>query len=458
MRIDLNFEPSQAALTALKSLHDQGHSAHLVGGCVRDAYLGRMQGDYDITTSALPHQIKAALASFQTLDTGLAHGTVTALVNGDPIEITTYRVDGAYSDGRHPDQVTFTTNLIQDLARRDFTCNAMAWNPQEGLIDPFKGREDCNLRVLRAVGDPQARFREDALRILRALRFSCQLGFTIQEQTLQAIRDAKEGLEKVAKERIAVEINKAFIGDYALQALRLYPRVLFEALPELAPMLHTPQRTPFHIYDVWEHSLLTLAETPPDITLRWAALFHDSGKPHTVTYDQHGITHFNSHQEISVRLIEQAQSRLKLPRIIQQICSQLVRYHDERVGPDNLKVWIHRLGYDTTRKLLRLQRADLVAHAPDIAKQVAQMDALFEETIRLQQSGVCVDIKGLAVNGQDLMRLGIPKGPQIGKTLDAMLQAVLRDELVNDREQLLAWVLKYIQKTSSGGSSPEIVP
>lgn len=432
------FEPHPAALTALCCLTEKGHEAYLVGGCVRDAYVGRVPGDYDIATSALPQQAKEALASYPTLDTGLAHGTITALVEGLPIEITTYRVDGVYTDGRHPDQVSFTRNITEDLARRDFTCNAMAWNPEQGLVDPFFGRQDCDLRLIRAVGDAKERFSEDALRILRALRFCCQLGFVMEDSTLAAIFETAPGLARVARERVAAEINKSLLGKYACEALRQYPRVLFLALPELAPMLHTPQRTPFHIYDVWEHSLLTLQQTPIDLALRWAALYHDSGKPQTLTLDRDGTTHFRGHQGVSERLLVKTMERLKQPKALAQQTALLVRHHDDRVALDNLKLWINRLGFDTTLKLLRLIRADLATHAPETAKRVTQVDALFEEAMRLQESGACLTLSCLAVKGEDLLALGFPRDKQLGQAMDRLLKAVLTDALPNEKAALLS--------------------
>ncbi len=433
----MRVNPPPHALTALQMLNRAGHEAWLVGGCVRDAVLGREPGDYDIATAATPEETRAAFAGYPALDTGLRHGTLTLIIQGHPVEVTTFRRDGTYSDGRHPDRVTFTGSLEEDLRRRDFTVNAMAWHPEGGLRDPMNGRQDCEDGLIRAVGRPGKRFEEDALRILRALRFSCQLGFKIEEDTLGAMMDKAPGLSRVSAERVAAELNLALTGGFAARALRDYPRVLFLALPELEPMLHAPQRTPFHSHDVWEHTLLTLEGTPPDTALRWAALFHDSGKPHAVTYDPDGTTHFRGHQGISERLAAGALGRLKQSRLLREQVLLLVRYHDDRVGPDNLRLWLSRLGPDTGKKLLLLQRADIAAHAPETARRAPRVQALYEQAVRLLDEGACLNVRDLAVTGHDLKALGYPEGKSLGLALDRLLRLVLTGRLDNRREALL---------------------
>lgn len=434
MRLDL----PPAAKTALDLLTGAGFEAWLVGGWVRDAVLGRPSGDMDIATAALPEETRQVFSGYRTLDTGLRHGTLTLLIDGEALEITTFRSDGDYLDHRRPDRVRFVTSLKEDLARRDFTINAMAWHPDRGLMDPFCGQEDLKQRLLRAVGEPRQRFSEDALRILRALRFACQLGFDIEERTLGAMMNTPEGLNPVSAERIAAELNKALMGAYAADALRKYPRVLFLALPELAPMLHTPQRTPFHRYDVWEHSLRTLEAAPLDLPVKWAALFHDSGKPHTATIGRNGTTHFRGHQAVSARLTLEALERLKQPKALQETCHTLVKYHDERVGPDNLRLYLSRLGYPLTRQLLRLQWADLKTHADLVSYRLPQIEGLLEETLRLEQEGAPLFLKDLAVNGADLMALGFAQDARLGQALQSLLDKVLKGELANSREELLA--------------------
>ena len=434
-----------AVLKVLSALARAGHEAYLVGGCVRDAYLGRPAGDVDIATSALPQEMQAIFSDYKTIPTGLAHGTLTLLIDGQALEVTTYRTDGEYTDHRRPDSVRFVRSLTEDLARRDFTVNAMAWHPDLGLKDPFSGRADCDARLLRAVGEPARRFQEDALRILRALRFACQLGFQIESNTLKAMMDQASGLHFVSQERVAQELNRALVGEYVEQALRAYPQVLFMALPELRPMLHTPQRTRFHRYDVWEHTLHTLAASPPDTAIRWAALYHDSGKPHTTDIQPDGSTRFRGHERISARLMDEAMLRLKQSKALREQTVALVKYHDERIGPDNLKVWMSRLGLQTTLKLLRLQRADLAAHADIVHHRLPQIDLLYEEALRLQQEGAPLHIRDLQVDGKDLMQLGFEANETLGYALAHLLSMVLHGQLENLKEDLLAeardWLL-----------------
>lgn len=441
----MHFDLPDSVLTVLGSLNQAGHEAFLVGGCVRDAYLGRPAGDYDIATSALPREMQALFSEYKIIPTGLAHGTLTLLIDGLALEVTTYRTDGEYTDRRRPDAVQFVRSLKEDLARRDFTVNAMAFHPDLGLQDPFSGRADCDARLLRAVGEPAQRFREDALRILRALRFSCQLGFDIEDKTLRAMLDQAEGLAFVSMERVAQELNRALISDHVEAAFRKYPQVLFLALPELRPMLHTPQRTRFHQYDVWEHSLHTLGFSPPDCALRWAALYHDSGKPHTAEIGADGSTRFRGHQRVSARLMEEAMLRLKQSRALREQATTLVKYHDERVGPDNLKVWMSKLGLQTILKLLRLQRADLAAHADIVHHRLPQLDQLYEDALRLQQEGAPLHVRDLQVDGHDLMKIGFEAGETLGYALSHLLDMVLHGQLDNQKEALLqearAWLL-----------------
>ena len=445
MRLDL---PGYA-LAALDLLEKAGYEAWLVGGCVRDAYLGHVPGDIDLATSALPEEMLAVFSQYKTLQTGRRHGTITLLIDHHPMEITTFRSDGRYTDRRHPDQVQFVPSLREDLARRDFTCNARAWHPQSGLQDPVNGRKDCDRNLLRAVGNPNKRFAEDALRILRALRFACQLGFSIEENTLLAMMDAAEGLERLSKERIANELNRALTGNHAARALGSYPRVLFLALPELAPMLHTPQRTPFHIYDVWQHTLRTLEETPRDTAIRWAALYHDSGKPYTTTIDPDGTTHFSGHQAVSTRLMEEAMLRLKQSGALREQTTTLVKYHDERIGPDNLRLWLSRLGHQLTLKLLLLQRADLAAHAPKVAWRLPQIDALYSEALRLHKVGTPLHIRDLAVNGKDLLGIGYQENDRLGQALSRLLELVLKDMLSNTRKELLGKAKELLEQNGN---------
>lgn len=425
------------ALRAIALLEEQGFEAYAVGGSVRDALLGLPQGDVDLCTDAEPSQMQAVFKDFTTIPTGLKHGTLTVLMDRQPIEITTYRTDGTYSDQRHPDRVTFVRSLKEDLARRDFTCNAMAWHPKKGLVDFFDGREAIQKKELRAVGQPEKRFTEDALRVLRGLRFACQLGFSIEEKTLKAMMDKGDGLQAVSKERVAQELNRALCSDHVEDALRKYPRLLYFVLEELSPMLHTPQRTKFHAYDVWEHTIRTVGIAGKDLALRWAALYHDAGKPYNTQIDPDGTTHFRGHQATSARLMDQAMVRLKQPKALKEQTVALVKHHDDRVGPDNLKLWISRLGMDTAKKLLQLQIADLSTHSILGQQRVPQLQALLLETKGYEKDGKTFDVSSLAISGRDLLDLGFAPDKRLGRVLEALLKEVLTGQTDNSREALL---------------------
>lgn len=422
---------------ALRRLNAAGFEAFLVGGCVRDACLGSVPTDFDITTQATPEEIKAALAGEKLLEIGLKHGTLTLVKDGLHIEITTYRQDSVYSDGRHPDAVRFTRSLREDVLRRDFTINALAWHPDTGLIDHAGGLSDLRAGLIRAVGDAGTRMREDALRILRALRFAAKLGFAIEDGTLAAMMAAGDGLRSVSAERVAEELNQILTAPHIVTALRNYPRVLFLALPELAPMLHTPQRSPFHAYDLWEHSLKTLEETEADLPLRWAALLHDCGKPQSATHDADGTSHFKGHPLGSAAMAESIMRRLRQPRALREAVVTLVRHHDDRLGPDNLKRWMNRLGPELGLAMIKLQYADALAHAPRIAAEAPKIMALYEKAEALIASGSCLFLKDLAIDGRDLIKLGYREGSVLGNTLSHLLDQVLAGTLDNDREQLL---------------------
>lgn len=439
------------AREALNLLNQASHLAYLVGGCVRDSYLGRQPTDFDIATSATPDQVQAVFSGYPTLKTGLMHGTLTVLFDHEPVEITTFRADGPYSDFRRPDSVRFSKHLKEDLIRRDFTINAMAWHPKEGLVDPFLGRQDCDARLLRAVGEAKQRFLEDALRILRGLRFACTLGFSLQEDTLSAIKDTLPNLSRIAKERVCQELNKALLGAHAGAALRRYPDLLFAALPELEPLKLLKQRPPARPLDVWEHSLRTLEESPADLALRWAALFHDAGKPYTMTTDAQGLSHFPDHAKESLRLLETAFVRLRQSKALTQETAELVRWHDENLDSDNLRQWLSRLGPDLTLKLLRLKRADAAALSPQITLSVSQIDALFEEAVALSKSADCLSLSDLAVNGNDLLKLGFPRDARLGQALDALLQEVLAQRLPNNQDALLHKARELLEKLRTAG-------
>ena len=423
---------------ALSRLEACGHEAYVVGGCVRDSVLGKLPHEYDLCTSARPQEVHACFEGERIVDTGLKHGTVT-LISGDmPLEITTFRNDGTYTDGRHPDSVRFSDSIEEDLKRRDFTVNAMAYSPRRGLVDPYDGVQACRDRRLMAVGNPTVRFTEDALRILRALRFSATLGFDIEPATAQAMNTLAHNMDKLSRERVARELNLLLMGEHAPQALRQHPHILFAALPQLAPMHHTPQRTRMHKWDLWEHTLQTIRHTPRELALRWAALLHDSGKPSTATHDPDGTSHFRGHPAVSARIAADCMASLKQSKQLSDTVITLVRHHDDRVGPDNLQKWLSRLGLELLRQLLQLQHADLAAHAPYMAPQADRSLALIRAAEERVASGACLSIGDLQIDGRALMALGIPQGPELGHTLQWLLDAVLSGRVQNEADALLA--------------------
>ncbi len=427
------------ALTALDRLTAAGYESWLVGGCVRDLLLGRTPGDYDICTAALPDETEAVFSGERLIETGLKHGTVTVILEGRPLEITTYRVDGGYTDARHPDRVTFTRSLREDAARRDFTVNAMAYHPGRGLWDGFGGQEDLNSRIIRCVGDPETRFREDGLRILRALRFASVLGFTLEPETEKAIRSTAHLLEKIAPERLSAELSKLLLGPGAGEILRAYPEVLGVLLPELPPMKGFDQRNIHHCYDLLGHTAAALDAAPADLTLRLTMLLHDIGKPDTFSIGEDGQGHFYGHAKRSVELADDILRRLRYPNRVRERVLTLIRYHDTPLAPEPKQVrrWLNRLGEETFLQLIEVHRADTLALAPAYRDRVRTLD----ETAALARSILaetpCLTLRDLAVDGHDLMALGL-RGPALGRALNALLDRVLEGTLENRRETLLA--------------------
>lgn len=430
----------QRALTVLERLEAAGHRAVLVGGCVRDSLLSIPPHDYDVATSALPPEIEAACSGLRCIETGLKHGTITVLSEGLPVEVTTFRREGAYSDHRHPDRVEFTTELSEDLARRDFTINAMVWE-KGGLVDRFGGREDLENRLIRCVGDPDRRFEEDALRLLRGLRLAAQLDFEIDPDTAAAIRRRVPDLGHVAWERIAAEFLRLLCSPGAERILLDYPEAVVQVIPELAPAVGFDQRNFHHIYDVYTHSVKAMAHVPPEPVLRLAALLHDTGKPSTFSLDEQGVGHFYGHPKVSAALAAQAVVRLRLDKATQERVTALVARHDLPVEPTERWVgrWLSRLGEKNFFDLLALKQADgLAAADPQDKRGAARAEAERLAREMLERSP-CLTLKDLAVNGRDAMDAGL-SGPAIGKTLNCLLEQVAGGELPNEREVLLGWL------------------
>lgn len=425
----------------LQTISAAGYEAYVVGGCVRDSILGNVPKDWDITTSAKPQEIKKLFR--RTIDTGIQHGTVTVMLEKEGFEITTYRIDGKYEDGRHPKEVTFTPNLREDLTRRDFTINAMAYNDEEGLVDLFGGLSDIDQGVIRCVGDARQRFLEDALRIMRAVRFSAALGYAVDEQTKEAIRELAPTLSKISAERIQMELTKLLTSPHPDFLRAAYEMGITKViLPEFDKAMATKQNHPHHQYSVGEHILHSLLFVEPDKVLRLAMLFHDIGKPETMTVDDQGIHHFHGHAAVGEKMTKAILRRLRYDNETIDQVSRLVYFHDCTLGakPDLRMVRraMHRVGEDLFPALFSVSYADIMAQS--LYKRDEKLDMLaqwkqgYEEVCRQKQ---CVSLKQLAVTGKDLIALGMQPGPGIGEMLQALLELVLDDPSCNTKEYLV---------------------
>ena len=419
----------------LCTLESAGHQAWCVGGCVRDLRLGRTPVDWDVTSSALPEETMALFGE-RAVPTGLKHGTVTVRTEDQPVEVTTFRKDGAYRDHRRPETVTFTDSLEEDLRRRDFTVNAMALDLRGTFRDPFGGLGDLERGILRCVGEPERRFHEDALRILRGLRFSACLGFVLEEKTASAIREKKELLRDIAPERVWAELSRLLTGRWADEVLRAYPEVVGVFWPELLPVIGFDQRTRHHCYDVWEHTLHALAAVEPDVVLRCTMLLHDVGKPETFTLDARGHGHFKGHPARSAAQTEDMNRRLRGDNATRETVVRLVEWHDRNIPrtDQGLRRALRDLGEADLRRLLAVKRADNQAQAhQDLLGEIDKAEAILD---RLLAEGACVSLKQLAVRGGDLAALGL-RGPAIGRMLDLLLDRVVDGDVPNEREILL---------------------
>lgn len=421
----------------LRRLETAGQEAWCVGGCVRDSLLGRMPEDWDVATSALPEQTMALFGT-QAQPTGLRHGTVTVTLEGSRVEVTTFRVDGAYHDHRRPDQVTFTRSLEEDLRRRDFTINAMACNLHGELQDPFHGREDLAAGVLRCVEEPVRRFEEDALRIMRGLRFASGLGLQVEAETAAGIHHCAPLLAQIVPERIAKELMGLLVGDRADAVLREYPDVIGVFWPEILPMVGFDQRNRHHCYDVWEHTLHAMAYTPPDPIVRCTILLHDIGKPKSFTLDAEGHGHFRGHPLVSRDLADGMLRRLKVSNAFRETVTRLVEWHDRGICQDerSLRRALRTLGETDLRRLLVIKRADNLAQDPAFHQRQAELDWAESTLARLLKDHVCISLHDLSVNGKDLTEMGM-RGPEVGSMLETLLSRVVDGELPNDSAVLL---------------------
>ena len=435
MNQGLTIVPPPVVGEALRRLEARGFRAWCVGGCVRDSLLGKAPSDWDIATSALPQETKACFAGERLVEAGAAHGTIAWVPSGgNPIEITTFRSDGAYTDGRHPDSVAFSRRLEDDLSRRDFTVNAMAWHPQRGLVDLFHGQEDLSAGLLRCVGEPARRFSEDALRILRCLRFSSQLGFAIHPDTARALWEKRELLLALSHERVREELTKLLCGQGAAAVLRQYAAVVFTVLPELAPMKGCAQETPYHCFDVWEHTLHAVDYAPQQGDLRWAALLHDAGKPGRKTRSADGVAHFYGHPPESGRIARQLLTRLRFSNKERDWIAALVDHHEDAMpmGEAHLKGLLGRYGERFVFTLFQLQEADMSAKAPGVfARRLPDLEESRALARAILERGDCLTLGDMALTGEDLKALGVAPGPEMGKLLRRLLEAVQRGEAAN---------------------------
>lgn len=425
--------------TIIHTLREHGFEAYAVGGCVRDSILGREPEDWDITTSAMPEETKALFD--KTFDTGIEHGTVTVLLGKEGFEVTTYRIDGKYEDSRHPSEVTFTRSLEEDLLRRDFTINAMAYNETDGLVDIFGGLADLDAGVIRCVGNATERFSEDALRILRGVRFAAQLGFSIEEETKRGMRELAPTLKNISAERIQVELVKMLVSKRPALIRQAYELgITAQFLPEFDVLMETTQETPHHMYTVGEHTIHAIENVRADKILRLTMLLHDMGKPALKTFDENGRAHFKRHAYESEKIAKTVLKRLKFDNDTLRKVTRLVYYHDYRMGASakNVRRAMNKIGEDIFPYYMEVRRADVLAQSTykreEKLKNLDEIEALYREIIEKRQ---CVSLKDLAVTGKDLIEAGMTPGKQIGETLNRLLELVIEEPEQNKKETLL---------------------
>lgn len=433
---------------AISKLNDRGYEAYIVGGCVRDSLLGGKPKDYDITTSAEPETVKKIFSGCRVIETGIKHGTVTVIIDKMPLEITTFRIDSDYSDNRHPENVTFTKSLEEDTARRDFTMNALAYNDKRGVCDFYGGSKDISNKIIRCVGDANKRFNEDALRIMRALRFSSVLGFEIEDNTKNAISKNKELLKNISSERIASELVKLLCGENVKNVLLEYIDVLGVVIPELLPMKGFDQKNVHHIYDILEHTLVAVENIESTPILRLTALFHDIGKPKCF-FMKNGEGHFYGHAEAGAEMTRSILTRLKFDNTTKHTVTKLVRIHDIQIDETNtaIKRCMNKHTSEIFFLLLKMKRADTLAQSPICFVRLEYLDRLEEKALAIINEKACFSLKDLAINGSDLISLGISPGRQIGDILKRLLDEVISGSLRNDKNELIAFTkenfLKY---------------
>ena len=426
----------------LDRLHAAGYEAYVVGGCVRDSLLGREPGDWDVTTSATPQEVKAVFP--RTVDTGIRHGTVTVLARGETCEVTTFRIDGKYEDGRHPTEVTFTASLLEDLKRRDFTINAMAYSPETGLVDEFDGVGDLQRGIIRAVGEPEHRFDEDALRMMRAVRFAAQLGYEIEGGTRAAIRSLSPNLAKISAERIRSELDKILVSDHPGMLREAWQLGLVDVfLPEFSSCMTCDQNTPHHSYTVGEHILHSVENIRADRLLRLTMLLHDIAKPQSRTTDEDGIDHFRGHAAAGAVMANGILRRLKYDNDTRNTVVKLIHWHDHEPGESRPRIRhiIADIGEDLFPLLLEVKTADILAQSEYGRDwKLADIEEWRRAYEEIMANGDCLSLKTLAYSGKDLLAAGMKPGEQIGRTLNTMLEDVLTDPSHNTQDYLIRYI------------------
>lgn len=438
-----------AARFVLEKLQCGGYEAYVVGGCVRDTLLNLTPKDWDVCTSALPAQVAQLFNEVLVVESGIKYGTVTVVVDKTPVEVTTFRADGEYIDHRRPQNVNFVHSLKQDLARRDFTVNALAYSPATGLVDYFEGAEDIKRRVLRAVGNPYQRLEEDGLRIARALRFSSLLGFAVADDLDEALRAKKSLLRGIAAERVNTELRGLLMGGNVRTVLLSYPDVLAEIIPEIGSMETCAQNNPHHIYTVWRHTAESIANAPQNVVVRLALLFHDSAKPVCRQTGADGIDHFYNHAHMGAAIAERRMKQLRFDNRTTKAVCELVYWHDATLLPHKVPRWLNRLGEELFNQLLQVKRADILAQATKLQTEKLEALATIEkEKDRVLKSGACLQLRDLAVDGNDLLQLGMSPGPEVGRVLKTLLNKVLQGELPNQKETLLLEAQKLLHLPS----------
>ena len=432
----------------LKRLEDAGFEAYYVGGCVRDHLMGRAVHDVDITTNALPEQTAAVFEGYKVIPTGIRHGTVTVLAEGTPYEITTYRVDGSYSDSRRPDSVEFTPDIVQDLARRDFTMNAIAMDIRGNIVDPFGGRGDIEHSLIRCVGEPEKRFTEDALRIMRGIRFASQLGFGIEEKTAQAIIDMRGRLSIISRERVREELDKLLCGKDCGKVLTDYRVIIAEIIPEMVACFGFDQFSRYHKYDVYEHIVKAVTSAPQDqLILRRALLLHDIAKPQMFTLDENGVGHFKGHAKVSAEMAKEILTRLRFDNRTIALTSQLISHHSDKIHSERqIRLMVSEFGIETFLMLMDFKKYDNCGKNDFVLDENKEFDRFKVIAREFADSGECITLSQLAISGSDLTELGF-RGKEIGTALAQLHSLVISGDLPNDKQALTNYILNEINTT-----------